>query len=287
MMNRTVKQQTTVIRALTVIFACMVFLMTAAKTEAAYDTSYATNSYTCSKTIKAGNLSAALKYTPGGNSAFGDFTLTLTSSGTKKLTKKNVLKSITMNGRYLYYAVDVGKARNYCCRSYLYRYDVKTGKQLRLAIGIECMPVICNGTYLYYTVYRSGDTTFEKGPQLYRMNLSTKKSNMIMDDFGAIRYGGARYIILRAKAAQPAAGLYVMKLDGTNKKMIANRATHCAVKNGRIYYQKLVISSYKAKVISCTMTGGDRRELTGYYNFTGKTPSKYWSMFKINENMYS
>ena len=173
--------------------------------------------------------------------------------------------SILTNGRYLFYSSYVGetydsygeKLNKYA----LYRRDLKTGKETKIAVDAELAARACSGTYLYISITRA----FPYDTDLYALNLKTKKKRFMTHNVGQVAYKSGRVITKGISGDASNTPLCTYSKNGTGKKTIT-KALSFALKGNKIYYTVVKYSSGSVsyRTYTCSLAGKSKKAITGW-----------------------
>lgn len=174
---------------------------------------------------------------------------------------KNTDGTFVTDGKQLYYSQrgELVNRDGYQFQNTIYRYDVESGKCTKIITGINYTVCNCSGKYLYFGTNNEAD-----GIDLYVLNTKTNKKRHMADVVGRVRISDKRVVTDTNTGAIGNDPIYTFKLNGFEKKKIADGML-LSVKDGKIFYCIWDEKTYdKCKVYQCTVTGMNKKELTGW-----------------------
>ena len=187
--------------------------------------------------------------------------IVMKKNGKKTTIAKNTDGTFATNGKVLYHSKHVellDKDLNQFNNT-IYRYEIRSGKHTKLITGIDYTIRNCSGTYLYCGTDNGSD-----GVDLYALNINTKKKKHMADGVGMVRVSGQRVVTGTNTGDAANFPICSFKLDGSEKKKIADGELMSA-RNGKIYYyvcNEKTLGTYK--VYECTPKEKNKKALTGW-----------------------
>lgn len=213
---------------------------------------------------KAGGATFVAKRQKVGSEYFSK--IIMKKNGKSKILVSKVDAAFVTNGSILYYSKNTKKINDYTWNMTIYSYHIQSGKSVKVVSGRNYMVAGCSGKYLYCGCNNEAD-----GIELYAVHLKTKKKKYMADVVGSVTVFDGKVLTTTNSGAAGNDPMYLFREDGSGKKKLAD-GNLASVKNGKIYYYKYNVETWKIKVYSCSYNGKNKKVLTGWLD---AVPAKY------------